>query len=150
MGYDYPGGLHCNRETTKQIVYLNSKISEGSWNGPGERAVWGLGWGICAARQLMVKDLEYRSSQVFKGGRAGRWHHATSLWDVQHLPDVRWCSLRLSPGNHCLQMTSPVLRTLTASRASVTKASGLSDAPGAERSPNGEDGDTMTHIYVFI
>ena len=36
--------------------------------------------------------------------------------------------------------------TLTASQVSVTKAGGLSDAPGAERSPNGEDGDAVTHI----
>ena len=43
MGYDYPGGLRRNREATKQTVYFNSKISEGSWNGPGGRAVRGLG-----------------------------------------------------------------------------------------------------------
>ena len=72
MGYDYPGGLWCNRETTKQIVYLNSKISEGSRNGPRGRAVWGLGYGIRAARWLMVKDLEYWLGRVFKGGRASR------------------------------------------------------------------------------
>ena len=35
-------------------------------------------------------------------------------------------------------------RALTASRVSITKAGGLSDAPGAERSLNGEDGDTVT------
>ena len=35
-------------------------------------------------------------------------------------------------------MTSPVLCTLTMSRMSITKAGGLSDAPGAERSPNGK------------
>ena len=34
---------------------------------------------------------------------------------------------------------------LTVSRVSITKAGGLSDALGAERSPNGEDGDTVTH-----
>ena len=32
----------------------------------------------------------------------------------------------------------------TASRVSVTKASGLSDTLGAERSLNGKDGDTVT------
>ena len=43
-------------------------------------------------------------------------------------------------------MMSPVPCTLTASWVSVTKAGGLSDAPGAERSLNGEDGDTVTHM----
>ena len=37
--------------------------------------------------------------------------------------------------------------TLTASWVSVTKAGGLSDAPGAERSLNGKDGDAVTHGY---
>ena len=41
-------------------------------------------------------------------------------------------------------MMSPVPRALTMSRVSVAKASGLSDAPGAERSPNGKDGDNVT------
>ena len=71
-GYDYPRWLRHNRETTKQIVYLNSKISEGSQNGPGGRAVQELGLGVRAARLLMVKDLEYMSGWVFKGGRASR------------------------------------------------------------------------------
>ena len=86
----------------------------------------------------MVKDLKYRLGRVIKGGRAGRWCHATSLRDVWHLLDVWWCSLRHSPSNRRLQTTSPVPCALTASWASVTKASGLSDAPGAERSPNGK------------
>ena len=43
-------------------------------------------------------------------------------------------------------MMSPVPHALTASRVSVTKAGGLSDAPGAERSLNGKDGDTVTHV----
>ena len=38
-----------------------------------------------------------------------------------------------------LEMTLPVLHTLTMSWVSVTKAGGLSDAPGAERSPNRKD-----------
>ena len=84
----------------------------------------------------MIKDLEYRSGQVFKGGRAGRWRHTTSLWDVQHLLDVQWCGLHHGPSNRHLQTMSPVRRALTASQVSVTKAGGLSDAPGAERSPN--------------
>ena len=42
------------------------------------------------------------------------------------------------PGNRHLQMTSLVPHALTASQVSVTKASDLSDAPGAERSPNQE------------
>ena len=46
-----------------------------------------------------------------------------------------------------LQMTSPVPHALTMSRVSVTKAGGLSDAPGAERSPNGKDGDTVTYVF---
>ena len=41
-------------------------------------------------------------------------------------------------------MTLPVPHALTVSQVSVTKAGGLSDAPGAERSPNREDGDTVT------
>ena len=45
-----------------------------------------------------------------------------------------------------LQMTSPVPHALTTPQVSVTKAGGLSDAPGAERSPNGKDGDTVTHV----
>ena len=44
----------------------------------------------------------------------------------------------------------PVLRALTTSRVSVTKAGGLSDTPGAERSPDGEDGDTVTHVQIKI
>ena len=40
-----------------------------------------------------------------------------------------------------------VPHTLTASRVSVTKAGGLSDTPGAERSPDGKNGDTVTHIW---
>ena len=47
-------------------------------------------------------------------------------------------------------MTSPGPSALTASRASVTKASGLSDALGAERSLNGEDGDTVTHRCMEV
>ena len=98
----------------------------------------------------MVKDLEYRPGRVFKGGRAGRWHHAMSLRDVWHLPDVRWCGLHHGPGNHCLQMMLPVPCTLTTSRVSITKAGGLSDALGAERSPNGKDGDTVTYVWVYL
>ena len=86
----------------------------------------------------MVKDLEYRSGQVFKGGRAGRWCHTMSLRDVRHLLDVRWRGLRHGPGNRHLQMMSPVPCALTASWMSIAKAGGLSDAPGAERSPNGK------------
>ena len=48
------------------------------------------------------------------------------------------------PGNCHLQTMLLVLCTLTASWVSVTKASGLSNAPGAERSLNRKDGDTMT------
>ena len=33
---------------------------------------------------------------------------------------------------------------------SVTKAGGLSDAPGAERSPNGKDGDTVTYVNISM
>ena len=44
-------------------------------------------------------------------------------------------------------MTSPVPHALTTSRMSVTKAGGLCDAPGAERSPNRKDGDTVTHVW---
>ena len=55
-----------------------------------------------------------------------------------------------APGNCHLQMTSPVPHALTASRVSVTKAGGLSDAPGAERSPNGKDGDTVTQDFFKI
>ena len=86
----------------------------------------------------MVKDPEYRSGWVFKEGRAGGWRHAMSLQDMRHLPDVWWRGLRHGPGNHHLQTTSPVPCTLTTSRVSVTKAGGLSNAPGAERSPNGK------------
>ena len=50
------------------------------------------------------------------------------------------------PSNRHLQMTSLVPHALTTSRVSITKAGGLSDAPGAERSPNGKDGDTVTHV----
>ena len=42
------------------------------------------------------------------------------------------------PATIILQTTSPVPCTLTVSRASVTKAGGLSDALGAERSLNGK------------
>ena len=38
-GCGYPEGLWHNRKITKQIAYLNSKISKGSQNGSGERAV---------------------------------------------------------------------------------------------------------------
>ena len=98
----------------------------------------------------MVKDLEYRPGWVFKWGRAGRWRHAMSLLDVRHLLDVQWRGLHHGPGNHHLQMMSPVPRALTASRVSVAKAGGLSDAPGAERSPNVKDGDTVTHIITLL
>ena len=47
-------------------------------------------------------------------------------------------------------MTSPVPYALTASWMSVTKASGLSDTPGAERSLNGKDGDTVTHVTHLL
>ena len=86
----------------------------------------------------MVKDPKYRLGWVFKGGRGGRWCHATSLRDVRHLPDVWWCGLHHGPSNHRLQTKSPVPHTLTASQVSVTKAGGLSNAPGTERSPNGK------------
>ena len=36
MGYDYPGGLRHNRETTKQIVYLTVKSVRVPGMGPGE------------------------------------------------------------------------------------------------------------------
>ena len=49
------------------------------------------------------------------------------------------------PRQPLLQTMSPVPHTLTTSRASVTKAGGLSDVPGAERSPNGGDEDTVTY-----
>ena len=42
------------------------------------------------------------------------------------------------------QMTSPVLHALTASQLSVTKAGGLSNTPGTERSTGGGNGDTVT------
>ena len=45
------------------------------------------------------------------------------------------------------RMMLTVPRGLTVSRVSITKASGLSDAPGAERSPGGKTGDTVTHVW---
>ena len=42
------------------------------------------------------------------------------------------------------KMALLVPRALTVSQVSVTKAGGLSDAPGAERSPYGKNGDTVT------
>ena len=36
------------------------------------------------------------------------------------------------------------------SRVSVTKAGGLSDALGAERSLNGKDGDTVTYVCAIL
>ena len=83
----------------------------------------------------MVKDLGHRPGRVFKG--AGRWCHATSLWDVRHLPDVRWCSLRHASTVRFNRVT-----------LSVTKAGGLSDTPGAERSTGGGSGDTVTYSNV--
>ena len=41
-------------------------------------------------------------------------------------------------GNCRMQTMSPVPHALAMSQVSVTKASGLSNAPGAERSPNGK------------
>ena len=49
------------------------------------------------------------------------------------------------PGNRHLQTMLPVLCTLTASWVSITKAGGLSDTLGAARSPDGKDGDNVTH-----
>ena len=82
----------------------------------------------------MTNDPGYRPGRVFKGVEAGNWCHATSLRDVRHLPDVRWCSLCHGPGNRHLQMMLPVPRALTMSRLSITKAGSLNDALGAERS----------------
>ena len=42
-----------------------------------------------------------------------------------------------------------VLCTLTASRLSVTKAGGISDTPGAERSTGGGNGDTVTYRWLL-
>ena len=71
----------------------------------------------------MVKDLKYRSGQVFKGGRAG---------------------------NCRLQTTSPVPCALTASRVSVTKAGGLSDAPGTESHRTGRWRYRDTYIIEVV
>ena len=48
------------------------------------------------------------------------------------------------------RMMLTVPRGLTVSRVSITKASGLSDAPGAERSPGGKTGDTVTYVTRII
>ena len=58
--------------------------------------------------------------------------------------------LHHGPGNRHFQMMSLVPHALTASWVSITKTGGLSDAPGAERSPNGKDGDTVTHIWSHV
>ena len=49
-----------------------------------------------------------------------------------------------APATTVCKMTLSVPCALTASQVSVTKAGGLSDAPGAERSPDGKNGDTVT------
>ena len=56
------------QKTITQVVYLNSKSVKVPGMGPGE-SYTGLGLGICTARRLMVKDLEYRPGRVFKGGQ---------------------------------------------------------------------------------
>ena len=66
---------------------------------------------------------------------------------MQHLLDIpvtRFTSWPWQPPFAKTALSVP--RALTASQVSVTKAGGLSDAPGAERSPYGKNGDTVTHI----
>ena len=86
----------------------------------------------------MVKDLEYRLGQVFKGGPVDDItpHHNGTCDIYWMFGDAVYIT---APGPPHLEMTLPVLHTLTVSQVSVTKAGGLSDAPGAERSPNGKD-----------
>ena len=44
----------------------------------------------------------------------------------------------MAPATAVCKTTLPALHTLTASQVSVTKAGGLSNAPGAERLPDGK------------
>ena len=120
-GYSYPGKIQCKRR--QSMLYLQKN----QWRFPEwarERATRGyLGWSI-QQDGYWSKDPKYRPGAIFQG--TSRWHHATSIRSVQHLPEFRWCGLCLNPGNRCFhpQATVPVPCVITASRASVTKAVG--------------------------
>ena len=117
-GYGYPGEIQRKRK--QRVCFIYKRISGGSQNGP-RRELHGTIWKVRTAGRLLVeKTLNTGWGAVFKG--TGRWHHATSLWSVRHLPEFRWRCLRHSPGNRRLhpQAMVPVPHVITMSRESVT------------------------------
>ena len=119
-GYGYP--REKQRKRKQRVCFIYKRISGGSQNGP-RRELHRTIWKVCTAGRLLVKKtLNTGPGAVFKG--TGRWCHATSLQSVWHLPEFRWCGLRHGPGNRRLhpQATVLVLRMITASRESITKA----------------------------
>ena len=120
-GYSYPSKIRCKR---RQRVFYLQKNQWRFLEWAQERATWDYLGRSIQQDGYWSKDLEYRLGAVFKG--TSRWHHATSIRSVWHLPEFRWCGLHHGPGN-CrlhLQATVPVLCVITMSRASVTKAVG--------------------------
>ena len=126
----------AQQKTTTQIVYLNSKSVKVPGMGPGE-SYTELGLEICTAGQLVVKDLEYGLGRVFKVGLVSdvTLHHYGVCDTYRMFGDA---VLRHSPGDSCWQTMLLALYAWTVSRLSVTKASGLSNTTGAERSTGGE------------
>ena len=80
----------------------------------------------------------------FKGD--SRWHHATSLRSMRHLPGIRWCSLHLGPSNLYLQYANNSSDTMRSQpHPGVTKAGGLSNVLWVQKGQRQRMG-TVTHM----